>query len=122
MDKKLQKLRQVKTKALWKDLVFRAYKASYGFECSGDSLLIARKNLLFTYLDYYLDKWHKEPPITDLKKIATIISYSIFQMDGLKGIIPLSEPKDQENIKSPSSQGTRVKIMNRETNKLEYFQ
>lgn len=33
----------------------RAFEATYGFEYQGDSLLLARENLLATYADYILD-------------------------------------------------------------------
>lgn len=77
----------------WQALVEEAYKASYGFEWNGDSLLLARENLLYTYLDYYEALWQEEPPYEYLKEIATIISYNVFQMDGLTYTLPLSEKR-----------------------------
>lgn len=67
-----------------------AFQRSYGYEWQGDSLLIARENLLYTFIDYYQDKF-KETPSTDLQKeIAELIVWNIFQMDGLKYVIPMS--------------------------------
>jgi hypothetical protein len=67
-----------------------AFQSSYGYEWQGDSLLIARENLLYTFIDYYQDKF-KETPSTELQKeIAEIIVWNIFQMDGLKYVIPMS--------------------------------
>lgn len=67
-----------------------AFQSSYGYEWQGDSLLIARENLLYTFIDYYQDKF-KETPSTELQKeIAEIIAWNIFQMDGLKYVIPMS--------------------------------
>src|SRR5699024_9321910 len=116
---------EIDDKAEWQRLVEEAYKSSYGFEWSGDSLLLARENLLYTYRDYYIDKWQTEPIYGLFKTIAEIISYNIFQMDGLKYTVPLTdkkeriaefqmslfdteEPKDKWIIKP----GKRVKIMN----------
>ena len=134
VDRKLARINaEVDDKAQWQRLVELAYKSSYGFEWSGDSLLLARENLLYTYRDYYFSKWLEEPLYGLFKDIAAIISYNIFQMDGLKYIIPLTEKKkkivevqmslfddepEEEWIIKP---GKRVKIMNWDTNKMEFF-
>lgn len=76
-----------------KDWLFwakEAYKASYGYEWQGDSLLIARENLLYTLLDYYRDKFGRLPSLEVQHEFAEIISWNIFQMDGLKYVIPMS--------------------------------
>jgi hypothetical protein len=76
-----------------------AFQSSYGYEWQGDSLLIARENLLYTFIDYYEDKF-KETPCLDLQKeIAEIIVWNIFQMDGLKYVIPMSCKNEQILIK-----------------------
>ncbi|MFZ2585560.1 MAG: restriction endonuclease, partial [Enterococcus aquimarinus] len=97
-------------------------------------LLLARENLLYTYRDYYFAKWLEEPLYGLFEDIAEIISYNVFQMDGLKYIIPLTEkrekivevqlslfdddePEERCNIKP----GKRVKVMNWEINKMEFF-
>lgn len=135
VDRKLKRINaEVDDKAEWQRLVVEAYKSSYGFEWNGDSLLIARENLLYTYRDYYFQKWLEEPTYGLFADIAEIISYNLFQMDGLKYIIPLTEKREkilevqislfdyeeseeQWRIKP----GKRVKIMNWETNKMEFF-
>jgi hypothetical protein len=49
IDRKLSRINaEVTDKAEWQRLVELAYKASYGFEWNGDSLLLARENLLYT--------------------------------------------------------------------------
>lgn len=67
-----------------------AFQSSYGYEWQGDSLLIARENLLYTFIDYYVDKFKKIPTLKLQKEIAEIIAWNIFQMDGLKYVIPMS--------------------------------
>lgn len=74
----------------WYEWTIKAYKSVYGFEWQGDSLLIARENLLYTFTDNYLYKFDKKPSVEELKEIATIITYNIFQMDGTKFVIPYS--------------------------------
>lgn len=76
-----------------------AFQSSYGFEWQGDSLLIARENLLYTFIDYYQAQF-KEPPSSELQKdIADIIVWNIFQMDGLKYVIPMSCNTEKVTIK-----------------------
>lgn len=67
-----------------------AYKSSYGYEWQGDNILIARENLLYTLIDYYREKFAKEPSLAILRSFAEIISWNIFQMDGLKYVVPMS--------------------------------
>jgi len=135
LDRKLMRINsEISDKAVWQTLVESAFKASYGFEWNGDSLLLARENLLYTYCDYYFEKWCKKPGMILVEKIAEIISYNVFQMDGQKYIIPLSEKKvliedmqfsmfepDEPNEKWRIIPGRRVKIMNWDTKKMEFF-
>ena len=72
----------------WYSWAIQAYKSIYGYEWQGDNILIARENLLFTFIDYYKDKFGVEPSRDKLAEIATIISWNIWQMDGLKFVIP----------------------------------
>ena len=135
VDRKLKRINaEVHDKAEWQLLVKEAYQSSYGFEWSGDSLLLARENLLYTYRDYYLAKWREEPIYSLFKQIAEIISYNLFQMDGLQYTIPLSSKKekvvkdqlalfDDDNSEDEwiIKPGKRVKIMNWDTKKMEFF-
>jgi len=76
-----------------------AFQSSYGYEWQGDSLLIARENLLYTFIDYYKDKFKKTPSSNLQKEIAEIIVWNIFQMDGLKYVIPMSCKSEKVIIK-----------------------
>jgi hypothetical protein len=76
-----------------------AHQSSYGYEWQGDSLLIARENLLYTFIDYYKDKFKKSPSLDLQKEIAEIIVWNIFQMDGLKYVIPMSCKSEKIIIK-----------------------
>ena len=76
-----------------------AFQSSYGYEWQGDSLLIARENLLYTFIDYYEDKFKKSPSLKLQKEIAEIIVWNIFQMDGLKYVIPMSCTTEKVIIK-----------------------
>ncbi len=74
----------------WIEWAKEAYKASYGYEWQGDNLLIARENLLYTMIDYYKAKFNHRPSLDIQQEFAEIISWNIFQMDGLKYVIPMS--------------------------------
>ncbi|MEZ7884255.1 MAG: restriction endonuclease subunit M [Bacteroidales bacterium] len=74
----------------WSEWATIAFKSTYGFEWQGDNLLLARENLLFTFIDYYKCKFSNTPSIESLREIARIISWNLWQMDGLKGVIPNS--------------------------------
>lgn len=68
----------------------RALQSVFGYEFQGDSVLIARENLLYDYIDYYKGRFNEEPQFGLLKEIANIIVWNIWQMDGLKCVVPYS--------------------------------
>ncbi len=74
----------------WLEAVETAYKSTYGFEWQGDSLLLAREALLITFIENFTYKFETEPSIESVQNIAEIISWNIWQMDGLKGVVPNS--------------------------------
>lgn len=135
LDRKLRRITdEIDEHNVWLSLVYTAYKASYGYEWNGDSLLLARENLLYTFIDYYIEKWSYSPSYELVENIATIISYNVFQMDGLNFMIPLSEKyevvkqqqislfgDDAEFTRVIKRKGKRVKIMNWTNEKMEYF-
>ncbi|AHB41957.1 hypothetical protein RAAC3_TM7C00001G0084 [Candidatus Saccharibacteria bacterium RAAC3_TM7_1] len=91
LDRKLRVVSQFcDTPREWLIWAKYAYKASYGYEWQGDNLLIARENLLYTLIDYYEDKFGRKPSLDVLRSFAKIISWNIFQMDGLKYVTPMS--------------------------------
>lgn len=74
----------------WLEWTTRAYQSTYGYEYQGDNLLIARANLLYTFVDNMRLKFNQLPSIDELQKIATIISWNLWQMDGTTCAVPLS--------------------------------
>ena len=69
----------------------RAFQSVYGFEFQGDSLLIARENFLASYCDYMEEKLNRHPTEKELINIAKIISWNLWQMDGLTYTIQYEE-------------------------------
>lgn len=80
---------------LWLKWALRAFESTYGYEYQGDNLLIARVNLLLTFVDYYRDRWAREPEEKLLRQVAKIIAWNIWQMDGLKDTVPLGKPYEE---------------------------
>ena len=78
----------------WMNWVIRAYQSVYGYEFQGDNLLIGRINLLMSFVDYLNDKWNREPTCVELRKIANIITWNLWQMDGLTAAVPLGVPEE----------------------------
>lgn len=78
----------------WKKWAKIAYHNIYGFEWQGDNLLLAREALFYTLLDYYEDIQKrlgvkpKKLHTATMLSFAYIISWNIWQMDGLKFVIP----------------------------------
>lgn len=141
LDRKLRIVNEnTNTKEEWIKWAKESYKSIYGYEWQGDSLLIARENILYTFIDYYKDRFNEKPSSDDIKEIATIISWNIFQMDGLKFVIPNSCKNEtrteytlfgEETTKSEClgckknnpflHNGIYVKIMNWKTNRTIKF-
>ena len=89
LDRKLRIVSEnTETSGDWLDWTQEAYKNIYGFEWQGDNLLLAREALLWTFIENYQAKFGKSPLIKSINYIAYIISWNLWQMDGLKGVVP----------------------------------
>lgn len=89
LDRKLRVVSEnTETSKEWLKWTQRAFQSTYGYEWQGDNLVLARESLLYTFLDYYRVKFGKDPASKSILYIAYIISWNIWQMDGLKGVIP----------------------------------
>lgn len=94
LDRKLKAIgKNTCTRKEWVEWAIRAFESSYGYEYQGDNLLIARINLLLTFVDYYKGRWGEEPDKRLLRRIANRIVWNVWQMDGLQGTVPFREDK-----------------------------
>ncbi|HEM6115830.1 TPA: Eco57I restriction-modification methylase domain-containing protein [Streptococcus suis] len=121
LDRKLQRLsREVNDEGDFFRLAKLAYQSSYGYEFQGDSLLLARENLLASFEDYYQAKFDQAPTLKQKEEIAKIISYNVFQMDGLAKTSPFSAQEvsafqlnlfdeDQAEIQEAVASKTQIK-------------
>lgn len=90
-------------KSEWLFWAKEAFKASYGYEWQGDNVLLARENLLFSIIDYYKAKFKQLPTLRIQEEFAEIISWNIFQMDGLRYVVPMSCHHEIKIIKGIST-------------------
>lgn len=74
----------------WVEYALKAIKSVYGYEFQGDNLFIARENVLMDFLDYYSNRFSKIPDKELLLEVSTVISWNLWQMDGLKCVVPFS--------------------------------
>jgi hypothetical protein len=89
LDRKLRIINEnTETESEWLKATIAAYRNTYAFEWQGDSLLIAREAILTTFIENYKHQFDKEPSLKNIQIIADVISWNVWQMDGLKGVIP----------------------------------
>lgn len=96
LDRKLRVLNEnAEIEDEWLVWCERAFQSVYGYEWQGDNLLLARVNLLLTFTEYLEDRWKRQATNKELQKIATIISWNFWQMDGLTHTIPYGVPIEE---------------------------
>lgn len=89
LDRKLRVVSEaVEEEKEWLYWAKRAVQATYGYEYQGDNLLLARTNLLLTFVEHLQARWQRRPTTRELKTTANIIAWNVWQMDGLKRSIP----------------------------------
>lgn len=105
-----------------------AFRHTYGYEFQGDNLLIARVNLMETFEEYSKAIFRKRGPFVNdaiYKDIAHIISWNIWQMNGLTGLVPLADESAAEaqiSLDTPT-RPVRCRIMDWDNGKeVEYLE
>lgn len=74
----------------WKKRAHAALQSVYGFDWQGDNVLLARENLLSTVAEHYAEKFGGTLSARELVGFAEVIAWNIWQMDGLKFVVPNS--------------------------------
>jgi len=96
LDRKLRVVKEnTENEEEWLKWTYRAFQSVYGYEYQGDNLLIARINLINSFVEYMNDRLDRVPTAAELRKMANIICWNFWQMDGLKGIIPFGKPVEE---------------------------
>lgn len=88
LDHKLQQVNQQATDADWSRWALLALATTYGYEWQGDNLLLAREALLGSFTEYHEQRFGVKAPEPLLLQAAEIIAWNLWQMDGLKGVVP----------------------------------
>lgn len=89
LDRKLRVINEnVHERSKWLKWAQVAFKNTYGYEWQGDNLLLAREALLWTFIENYTAKFKVHPLTKSIKAIAYIVSWNLWQMDGLKCVVP----------------------------------
>lgn len=74
----------------WHVWAFNALHATYGYEWQGDNLLLAREAVLYTFKEHFEAKFQQPIDVHTLENAAYIISWNLWQMDGVKCVVPMS--------------------------------
>ena len=102
LDRKFRVINEnTEDKNSWLKWAIRALQSVYGYEYQGDSLLLARENVLYTFIENMEYKFGYGPNLEQLKKIANIIAWNLWQMDGITYTIPfgaVKKKRQQMNI------------------------
>ena len=96
LDRKLRVVSEnAATEDEWRKYATHAVQSTYGYEYQGDNLLLARVNLLLTYAEHLQARWQRKPTEEELLPIANIISWNLWQMDGLHLSVPGGKPQPE---------------------------
>ena len=132
LDRKLRVVSEnAATEDEWRKYATHAVQSTYGYEYQGDNLLLARVNLLLTYAEHLQARWQRKPTKEELQPIANIISWNLWQMDGLHLSVPGGKPQPEaEQLDLFSMFGTvkeqtpavSCKVKNWRSNKTQNFE
>ena len=90
LDRKLRIVNEHCTGNEWTRWALLALGSVYGFEWQGDNLLLARESLLASFSESYEQQFGHKADRATLMLAAEIIAWNVWQMDGLKGVVPAS--------------------------------
>lgn len=82
----------------WMKWAIRALEASYAYDIQGDNVLLARENVLVSYLDHYEARFSKKANLRILLKAAGRIAWNVFQMDGRTFDVPYESVVDEDSV------------------------
>lgn len=88
LDRKLRVVNAHCSDNEWTHWALLALSSVYGYEWQGDNLLLAREALLATFNEFHEQRFGKKVETSLLFTAAEIISWNVWQMDGLKAVVP----------------------------------
>lgn len=132
LDRKLRVVSEnAATEDEWRKYATHAVQSTYGYEYQGDNLLLARVNLLLTYAEHLQARWQCKPTKEELQPIANIISWNLWQMDGLHLSVPGGKPQPEAEqldlfsmfgAAEPQPPTVSCKVKNWRSNKTQNFE
>ena len=91
LDRKLRVVSEnVSTPMKWIEWAKAAIRSVYAYDIQGDNVLLARENLLLTFAEHYYEAFKEEPSWSTISSVAQILSWNVWQMDGMRGVVPFS--------------------------------
>lgn len=91
LDRKLRVISEVITSPLdWIRWAEVAVKSIYAYDFQGDNVLLARENALLSVMESYNARFGEKPTSKVIEEMARILSWNIWQMDGVKMVVPFS--------------------------------
>ena len=122
LDRKLRVVNEnTDIKKDWIEWAKKAVQSVYGYEFQGDNLFLARKNIFFTYVENYKKQFEENPDQIILEEIAEIISWNLWQMDGLTNKIPYAVA-EQNLFDKNSDEKISCQIMDWKKNQAVLFE
>ncbi|MDO5309829.1 MAG: Eco57I restriction-modification methylase domain-containing protein [Planctomycetia bacterium] len=118
LDRKLKVVTQfVQDPQEWLHWALKAVRSVYGYEWQGDSLFLARLNIVATFVEYFRDRFedcvsYDAKAFNDtLKEVAQAVVLNFWQMNGVTGLFPYAKTHDVQgdlfstdwNVKSAKS-------------------
>lgn len=79
MDRKLRRIKDD-----WFNNALIAFQSSYGYDIQPNNVILARINLFMTFIENYSKHYGTMPTPSECRQIMEVISWNIWQMDGLK--------------------------------------
>ena len=132
LDRKLRVVSEnAATEEEWLKFATHAVQSTYGYEYQGDNLLLVRVNLLLTYAEHLQARWQRKPTEEEMQPIAKIITWNVWQVDGLHLSVPGGKPQPEaEQLDLFSMFGTMeeqtpavsCKVKNWRSNKTQNFE
>ncbi|MEE1324368.1 MAG: Eco57I restriction-modification methylase domain-containing protein [Bifidobacteriaceae bacterium] len=98
LDRKLAHIPKYFKRRSWISGVLKAVQSTYGYEFQGDSLLIARVNVLATVEDWCEAVGFAPLTQTEYERFAEAISWNLWQMDGISDCVPFGDAGQSSEI------------------------
>lgn len=89
LDRKLRVVSEnIQDDGEWLGWAERAAKSCYAYDFQGDNVLLARENILASIEDAFEERFGGKPSVLYSRRLAEVISWNVWQMDGLTGFAP----------------------------------